>query len=779
MRTDAILVSLLSMETQALRLRHHFNFAFFMKTLPSKLDYQWMKKIMLILGVFFLFAGSAFAQNSLRELESEAQAFFERQKYPKALYYLLEYQKQKKADDEMLLKTAICFYHNNDTDNAKKYLIYLNENSKRVDPKTYLYLAKSYHAELDFKNAAKQYKRYLAKTKDTKDRRSIRDAIRRCAAGMKIKAQEKLALVENLGDKVNSTYDDFAPVLSPNREDKLYFSSSREGNLGGLRDGNGLRDSKFGAYSSDMYSTNVINGEWTATTSMSTLLNTPRHDVVLDFSDNGSILYFFKGYNQYSGQIFVDTFKSIQDRALFPNPFLSPMVAENGDGNPDFVKDSIIIFSSYRKEGYGGSDLYYTIKGKNGWGRSMNLGAAINTPYDETTPFLAADGFTLYFSSNHSRKSMGGLDIFKSTYDPIEKMWSTPVNLGLPINSAGDDAYFKLAKDGLKAYFSSDRRDGIGGRDLYAAYFKSYSNEQTPPYRPPYVFTEVEAQRQEEEALAKATDIEMSLGDVAMNPSLEVKNKANYKTIELAPLYYKNDDDVLNQNNINVLNELINVMTQYPTLKLILTCHSDDTAPTQFNIYFAIKRAEQAAAYLVQNGVSRANIILKGVGANYPVARTEVNGQSNLLGKHFNSRIDVDIIDNQQLPINVIIASPEVSSMMLDRKGTDYKNKIEGLSYKIEIASIKQMYNGDLMNTYLDAMVEKMLASPYYYYTVGLYKNYNDVDQQRKDLNRKGYTNVQIIPYINGQRMTFNQAKAYTALYPDLRTYVRRSSNGL
>ena len=122
----------------------------------------------------------------------------------------------------------------------------------------------------------------------------IKDHILRCSIGLRLSGIPSQTLVENLGPQVNSPEDDFRPVLSPNHTDKLYFSSNRESALGGPRDEEGMED-PFGRVPTDMFSTSVYNGAWTQANPMSYLLNSPRYETVLDFSENGTQLYYFKG----------------------------------------------------------------------------------------------------------------------------------------------------------------------------------------------------------------------------------------------------------------------------------------------------------------------------------------------------------------------------------------------------------------------------------------------------------------------------------------------------
>lgn len=131
-----------------------------------------------------------------------------------------------------------------------------------------------------------------------------------------------------------------------------------------------------------------------------------------------------------------------------------------------------LFFTSNRDGGQGNLDIYVSEKDDNGdWGPAINLGAAVNTPFNEDTPFITRNDSTLYFSSE-GHSSMGGFDNFKS--QRIGTAWKTPVNLGYPINSTDDDKFFQPMNNGKNAYYSMTtdykKKDifflGLGGADV-------------------------------------------------------------------------------------------------------------------------------------------------------------------------------------------------------------------------------------------------------------------------------------------------------------------------
>jgi len=126
---------------------------------------------------------------------------------------------------------------------------------------------------------------------------------------------------------------------------------------------------------------------------------------------------------------------------------------------------SKLYFSSNRKGGIGGYDIYVSNKKSDGtWSKAKNVGKPINTEFDEDGPYIHLDGSTLYFSSM-GHPGMGGYDVFFSKKD-ANGNWTTPENLGFPLNTVDNDVYYVPTADGNRGYYSS-QKGGIS--DIYIA----------------------------------------------------------------------------------------------------------------------------------------------------------------------------------------------------------------------------------------------------------------------------------------------------------------------
>jgi len=138
------------------------------------------------------------------------------------------------------------------------------------------------------------------------------------------------------------------------------------------------------------------------------------------------------------------------------------------ESQPSLSSDGkMIIFASDRDGGYGGVDLYEIRKNNFGeWSDPINLGPKINSANNEKSPFLHADGKTLFFASDNF-PSLGGYDIFFSRKDSLGN-WQNPQNIGYPINTSFNEISLFVTTDGKKAIFASNNLEGVGGWDLYS-----------------------------------------------------------------------------------------------------------------------------------------------------------------------------------------------------------------------------------------------------------------------------------------------------------------------
>ena len=269
--------------------------------------------------------------------------------------------------------------------------------------------------------------------------------------------------LKNMTEVINHDGPDYSAVVSLDGT-ALYFTSRR------LRaDSSNYNLNRTGLttspYLEDIYvSFTDFDGEWNEPVILD-FCEPNKNEATVAVSSDERRVYIFKD-SEGNGDIFYSDFSSNRfqkvqhlDNANVNSKSWDPHVTVTPDGQQ-------MYFSSDREGGYGGRDIYRVVKLPNGeWSEPMNLGAKINGPWDEDAPFIAVDNKTLYFASN-GEKSMGGFDIFITVRDD-NNVWSNPINLGVPLNSTGDDLYYTTTMDGLTGYLTSFRKNGVGEKDIY------------------------------------------------------------------------------------------------------------------------------------------------------------------------------------------------------------------------------------------------------------------------------------------------------------------------
>ncbi len=290
----------------------------------------------------------------------------------------------------------------------------------------------------------------------------VKKKISECEAGKKLSASPERVFVDNLGPAINTSFPEYGPSISTD-ETTIFFTSRRSNSIGGKRD---LNDNGF---YEDIYSSEKSEGKWKQAKQLSKNVNTEVHDAAAGLSPDGSKLYVYRASTTDGGDLY--------ESVLFGLDWEEP-VRMNKNINTKYHESTVslsfdgkrLYFVSNKESGLGSSDIYYSDMDVNGeWGPAKNIGPEINTKYAEEGVFMHPDGVTLYFSSK-GHGSMGGYDVFKSTLDKDGK-WSTPVNLGYPINGPDDDVFFVVSGSGNRAYFASAKQGGYGEQDIYKITF--------------------------------------------------------------------------------------------------------------------------------------------------------------------------------------------------------------------------------------------------------------------------------------------------------------------
>ncbi len=321
---------------------------------------------------------------------------------------------------------------------------------------TYYNLAKAYHFSYRFDDAISNYYNYrsFVDLEDVNTYSEVKHQIE-YSENAKLLIEEPVNIkVQSLGSVINSKYEEYSPVISGDGN-TLIFTSRREGTGGKL-----FLDGK---YYEDIYIAKKEKGKWTTPRSIGVNINTEGHEATIGLSPDGQQLFIYKDDNG-DGNIYMSKLNGAEWSK--PEKLGGEINTGSWETHATVSADGQNLFIvSNRSGSLGGRDIYKISLLPDGtWGKAENLGATINTAFDEEAPFFAADGKTLIFSSQ-GHNSMGGFDIFTS--ENIDGVWSTPVNIGYPINSPEDDVFFVTTPDGHYAYYSSRMEGGMGEKDIY------------------------------------------------------------------------------------------------------------------------------------------------------------------------------------------------------------------------------------------------------------------------------------------------------------------------
>ena len=431
---------------------------------------------------FFLFIiTTLFAVNTVKaQLPSGSYADYMKEgmflvgeeNYDMALRNFLEAYKQDSSSANVNFNVGFCYLNSSSNkvlaegylakslkDISKNYQID-NPNEKSAPPLAVFYYGKALHFNYKFDEALVQYDNFLntyAKDKTTKDDVAFYKAQNEFAKEIMLTPIN--VKIENLGDSINSEYPDFSPVLSAD-EATLIYTTRRNTTTGGERTQNGQY------YEDIVISYKDVNGKWSYPKSIGQFVNSNGTEGSINLTPDGQTLIVYQDLgNGTGGNIFYSTWDGKEWSSL--QNFGSDINSKHWESHACLSADNnTLYFVSDRPGGYGGRDIYRSVKLPNGaWSKALNVGPTINTKFDEDGPFIHPDGVTLFFASN-GHKSMGGFDIFFTTIEE-DKKFAEPVNMGYPINTTDDDVFFVTSPDGKRGYFSSAKDGGKGEKDIY------------------------------------------------------------------------------------------------------------------------------------------------------------------------------------------------------------------------------------------------------------------------------------------------------------------------
>jgi outer membrane protein OmpA-like peptidoglycan-associated protein len=478
----------------------------------------------------------------------------------------------------------------------------------------------------------------------------------------------------NLGSKVNSAYEELAPIISADGNTLWFTRDDHPDNIGGS--GNDIWYSVFGS-----------DGEWRKAINPMRPLNNGGNNFVVSLSpDNNTMLV----ANEY-----------LKDGSAGGDGVSETYITEKGWGVPELIKvrnwyndneyvsyflspnNLTMIASAERMDSEGDCDLYVCFKKSDGtFTAPCHMGEAINTLGNESTPFLAADNRTLYFSSD-GLPGYGNNDLFVTKrLDDSWTKWSTPQNLGPLINGPTFDAYYSIPASGEEAYFVS-YTNTIGESDI----FKMELEEEAKPDPVQLVKGNVRNDKTKESIQAEITVRDLntnkevgiahsnsltgyyeivlpkggnyafyakSKGFYAIRQHVDLTGLTEYqeRKVELLLAPIEIGENILLNNVFFVqskaeiqkeshaeLNNLVKLLKRNKSLKVLIEGHTHNVGSSYKNQVLSNERARALKSYLVKKGIKESRMEVKGYGETQPIA-----DNNNPVERLKNSRVEFKII---------------------------------------------------------------------------------------------------------------------------------------
>jgi outer membrane protein OmpA-like peptidoglycan-associated protein len=459
---------------------------------------------------------------------------------------------------------------------------------------------------------------------------------------------------QNLGPAINNRYDQYWPSLSAD-EKTLITTVSVPINLNNPQ--------VYMNRQEDFYISSFSDGNWSQSKAMPPPLNTSKNEGAQSISADGTVMV-FTGCNRKDGMGLCDLYisKKTGDQWSVPRNMGEPVNTTYKETQPSISPDGkTIYFCSNRKESKGGLDLWKTTLSDSGyWNTPVNLGDSINTIFDEQSPFIHNDNRTLYFSSN-GWPGLGSFDLFVSRRIS-DSTWTTPRNLGFPINSHFNEEGLIINAKGNTAYYSSTRAGGYGGRDIYSfelykeaqptpvSYMKGivYDSETKAPLKARFELIDLNTANSIMDAFSNDDGTFLICIPTGKNYALNV-NKKGYlfysdnftmgngdfitpftKDIPLEPvkagnkiilknIFFDYDSYKLKEESKIELVKLFMFLNDNKLIKIEISGHTDNTGLKDYNIKLSENRAQSVVKYLVDSGIDANRIVWKGYGDSRPI----------------------------------------------------------------------------------------------------------------------------------------------------------------
>jgi outer membrane protein OmpA-like peptidoglycan-associated protein/Tol biopolymer transport system component len=605
------------------------------------------------------------------ELYTEADNYRVRFQYPQALDLLNQAIDKDQNFFEAYLRAGYCYKAMSDFDKAYEYF----RDGLSVTPE--LRWQKVFWVELvenamqrgDYRIANGYAGQYLDNEVINKQRIDQVRLWKACAEFSLQNIRNEISFnPRTLSDTVNAFAQQYFPVLTADEQQLIYTRRL------------GVTDE----FDEDMViSTKDKDGNWTAPQSISPKINTRYNEGTSTISADGRQLIFTSCVGM-NGRCDLFESRKTGDTWSTPKNLGQQVNSPAWESQPSLSADGrVLYFVSDRRGGTGRADIYVSVQDSPGvWGRAVNLGPGVNTQYDERSPFIHANGRTLFFATN-GRPGFGGYDIFWS--DKADSTWSTPANFGYPINNHKEQYSLVITADGERGYYSHEELNSQNDSKIYEftvpeEYRLKYtSNTVKGIVRDRITKQPLQAQVELFElaknqlvsyvnsdsltgnylmVLTQGADYALYVNSSgylfkSLNFNYEVGtnleplvididlDKANTgATVVLNNLFFDTDKFDLGEKSVTELDKIIRFLKDNPATRIEIGGHTDDQGAAAYNQQLSQKRAKAVGDYLVSKGVDAKRLKEVGYGPKHPLQPNDSDAN-----RQVNRRIEFRIIE--------------------------------------------------------------------------------------------------------------------------------------
>jgi outer membrane protein OmpA-like peptidoglycan-associated protein/tetratricopeptide (TPR) repeat protein len=563
--------------------------------------------------------------------------------------------------DYVYWKLAHSYRLNADYNNAKKIFKICVERNAYPDARYYYGL--SLMALKQYNQALVEFDEYLTKSPENDSLARIAEKKESsCYFALDTMSNLKRAVSVKMFDTLvfNKGTANFAPqyYLNPN---KIIFTSARRN---GVVNDPEKQDSK---YLCDLYYTEMIDSIWQRPINFGRPVNSVLHEGA-GYITPDEVMLFTRWSDVNRDEVFIfmakmtdgkffEAFKLGENVNLPGKKSMHPFVNFNG---------TRLFYSSNRPGGFGGFDIWVCVIDDEGMiGPAKNLGPQINTTGDEMSPFYHNVSNTLFYASN-GLPGMGGLDIFKASFNVDDSVYTFPKNMGVPFNSSKDDAYFIMERTQQRGFFASDREPCEGGHcydiyefqnapiffDLSGFVYDAVTNDPIPGAlvtitdvhgddEPLYVVTDEKgyyfsALKPDREFFLKAQKTKY-LADKASKATKGLTETTHLEQdfflgkipdgeVEIEGIEYDFDKATLRPKSKENLDKIVDLLNLNDNLSVAINAHTDARGNDAYNLRLSQARAQSCVDYLISKGIKKDRLIAKGWGETQPIIlEAEIN----------------------------------------------------------------------------------------------------------------------------------------------------------